>query len=328
LVKVLVTGGAGFIGQAMIKNLLKRNVEVRAFDIVNCPIKEAESVVGSVMDVNSVNNAVRGCDHVIHLAAMLGVKKTDIRRLDCLDINILGTKNVLEACVKEGVKKVILSSSSEVYGDVNEDQITEESPLNPKSVYAVTKLCGEEYLQAYHRYYGLKYSIVRFFNVYGPNQVAEFVMPRFIKWASKGESPQVYGTGEQTRCFCYVDDAVEGVSLALFSEEANAKVFNIGNNTEPVSMKELALRVIKVSGKDIEPKMVPLENSDRTVEREIFKRMPSIEKAKKILGYTPKVSLDQGIKLVMDNSDKILETWFDPMTKARKSEEELRKPLK
>jgi UDP-glucose 4-epimerase len=312
--KVLVTGGAGFIGVAMTKCLLKKGFEVRALDVVKCPVKGAESYIGSIMDPNNVSNAVRGCDYVIHLAAMLGVRRTEIKLLECLNINILGTKNILDACVTEKIKKIVFSSSSEVYGEPAKVPISEEHPKAPKSVYGVSKTAGEEYLKAYKQYYNLDFSIVRFFNVYGPGQVAEFVLPRFVKAVVDGKQPSVYGDGDQVRAFCYVEDAVEGVFLALTHENADSEVFNIGNDTEPITMRDLADRVIKISKKDVTPLFIKMKESDRKAEREIVRRIPDLSKAKEVLGYQPNISLDDGIAKVIENGE-IVETWFEPLIK-------------
>ena len=174
--------------------------------------------------------------------------------------------------------------------------ITEDSPVNPISVYAVTKLVGEEYLRAYKEQYGLNYSVIRFFNVYGAGQVGQFVLQKFVEAIKKGESPQIYGSGDQTRCFCHVKDAAEGVVKVLFSPEANGEIINIGNDTQAVTINQLAEKVIEISGKKTVPRKVSFSQSDREEEREIFNRIPSVEKAKKILGFTPKISLEEGIK--------------------------------
>jgi len=315
--KVLVTGGGGFIGTIMLNKLLEKNFEVKAFDLgiqfeeENPPPEGAEVYKGSILDKNDLMKAIKGCDYVIHLAAALGVKRTEEERLATLNINIQGTVNVLEACVQDNIKKIVFSSSSEVYGEQTKLPIYEDNPLNPKSIYAVTKLAGEEYLRAFNQRYGLNYSVIRFFNVYGPGQVAEFVMPKFIYMVRNDIPPKIYGKGNQTRAFCYVEDAVEGMYLSLTNDKANSDVFNIGNDTEPITMEGLAKRIIKISGKDIEPEYIPLEKSDRTEKREIVKRIPDISKARKVLGYEPKISLDEGIKRTL-NQASIKKTWALP----------------
>ncbi len=143
--KVLVTGGGGFIGSSVARCLLDNGIDVRIIDIMESDVNGVEKIKGSILDQNVVSEAVRGCDAVIHLAAMLGVRKTEIERLDCLNINIVGTVNMLEACVKDGVKRIVFSSSSEIYGEPDISPIKEESEKKPKSVYALTKLISEEY---------------------------------------------------------------------------------------------------------------------------------------------------------------------------------------
>jgi len=310
--KVLVTGGNGLIGRSVVNALLKEGLSVRSMDLAKNGNTGIEHVVGSILDVNNVNQAVRGCDAVIHLAAKLGVKRTETQRLETLNINIQGTVNVLEACVKNDIEKVIFSSSSEVYGDQNVELISEICPRNPKSIYGVTKLASEEYLQAYNSYYDLDYSILRYFNVYGPGQVAEFVLPRFIKATMESNSPIIYGDGSQIRSFCYVDDIARGTLLALLSKKANSEVFNIGNDKDKITILETAKKVIEVSGKNFIPQLVSFNDADRTTDRDIKNRIPDISKARKILGYEPEVFLEEGIKKVMD-AGEIPVSWIEPM---------------
>lgn len=305
---VLVTGGAGFIGQAVCAALTGRGYTVTALDIDNITHKcffddpvvlpQVKKVRGSILDAPFIDSMMRGQDMVIHLAAALGVHYTDNRPRECLNTNIMGTVNILEACVKERVKKIVFSSSSEVYGEPERVPIVEDDRKNPMSVYAVTKLAAEEYLRAYNSYYKLDYGIIRFFNVYGLHQVAQFVLPKFVRAVQAGEAPVVYGDGSQVRAYCYVDDAAVGVVKVLESTAAE-KVFNIGNDTEPVSVLELARRVAQVLGRpELAPRIVPFSESDRKPGREIYNRLPSLERAKQILGYAPTVSLDEGIRRV------------------------------
>ncbi|MGD2091960.1 MAG: NAD-dependent epimerase/dehydratase family protein [Candidatus Aminicenantes bacterium] len=297
--RVMVTGGGGFIGMKVIEELWKRDCEVVYFDVIEPKLKGIKRVNrGTILDQYDLASAVRGCDYAVHLAAVLGVQRTDNNRLETLYINIQGTLNVIEACVKEGVKKVVFSSSSEVYGDQDTLPLTENNPLNPKSVYAVSKITGEQYLQAYSDMYGIQYNIVRFFNVYGEYQREEFVLPRFVQRVVNNEAPIIYGDGEQVRSFCYVEDAARGLVDALLTE-TNGEVFNIGNDREPISMKDLANKVIELSGKSLIPEFVSYEQSDRESSREISKRIPCIKKAKSLLGYEPTFSLEQGLKRML-----------------------------
>ncbi len=298
--KVLITGGAGFIGSAIAKNLSDRGFTVKSFDINKPKEMFGEYINSTIMYPDELYESIKGCDYVIHLAARLGVKQTEHKRISCLNINIQGTRNVIEACTKAGIKKILFSSSSEVYGEPLKTPICETDPVSPKSVYAVTKLAGEEYLRAYQQEHGLNYSIVRFFNVYGSEQVENFVMPRFIRAVTEDQSPTIYGEGNQIRSFCHVNDAAQGVYLALTSDKSNSEIFNIGNDRADITMKDLAYKVIKLSGKNIEPYFVPMEQSDRTNEREIIKRIPDISKAKELLNYNPTVTLDEGITDIME----------------------------
>lgn len=294
--KVLVTGAGGFIGTRVVQELWNRGCEVAYFDVIEPKIEGIKRVNrGTILDQYDLALAAKGCDYAIHLAALLGVQKTDNNRLETLHVNIQGTLNFIEACLKERVKKVIFSSSSEVYGEQQILPITEDNPLNPKSVYAVTKIVGEEYFRAYSEMYGMNYNIVRFFNVYGEYQREDFVLPRFVYNVVNCKAPTIYGHGNQNRSFCYVEDAARGLVDALFSE-TSGEVFNIGNNSEPISMKDLAYKVIRLYGKPIEPEFVGYEDSDRESAREIEKRIPSIDKAKKILEYEPRIPLEEGLK--------------------------------
>jgi UDP-glucose 4-epimerase len=294
--RVLVTGAGGFIGKQVIEELTQRGFEVVFFDVI-APLNKniTRSYRGTILDPYEIAMAVRGCEYAVHLAAMLGVERTDKNRLECLYINIQGTINVLEACVKEGVKKVIFSSSSEVYGEQAVIPIKEDAPLNPKSVYAATKIVGEHYLKAYSETYPIRHNIVRFFNVYGENQREDFVMTRFFRAAMAGKAPQVFGTGKQARAFCHVSDAARGMVDVLLSQH-DGEVFNIGNPAESTSMMDLARRVIATTGQKLEPQLVGYEQSDRLASREIDRRLPDIGKAQQKLGYKPTVSLDEGLK--------------------------------
>ncbi len=301
MLKVLITGGAGFIGSKIAELCLKAGLWVRVFDLAR-PVNPAihEAIVGSILDPYEVSVAARGCEFVVHAAAALGVERTESQRLECLHINIQGTVNVLEACVKEDVRKVLFTSSSEVYGDGNgAAPFEEDSSLNPKSNYAITKLVGEEYLRAYYQSYGLQYAIVRFFNVYGENQTEKFVIPRFVKSVLAGQPPRIYGSGRQVRSFCHVDDAASGAVLALLSDRSEREILNIGNPSEPITILELGEKVISLAGKSLKPELVGFEQSDRTGEREVHWRVPSIEKARGLLGYEPRICLEEGLRRLL-----------------------------
>ena len=289
--KILVTGGAGFIGKNMVKTLKEKH-EVVVFD---------QSEGCDVLDREQLLEATRGCDAVFHLAAFLGVRNTEENPLKTLDVNIIGVRNVLDACVKNDVKRVVFSSSSEVYGNPEKTPVAESDRLAPVSVYGYTKIIGENYVKAYAAEYGLKYAIVRYFSVYGPGQRTDFVLPKMVHRAVRGEPLEIYGSGEQVRAFTHVKDIVNGTILAF--EKGSNDVFNIGNPGEPVTMNQLAARVLKITGSSSQVRHVPFEKSDRSEAREIFKRIPDIIKARRMLGYVPVKSLDDGISDVMRNEN-------------------------
>jgi len=302
--KILVTGGGGFLGKKTVSVLSKMGHEVISFDITtfnndkakNLPYK---SVWGSILNPYDIDKAIKDCDTVIHLAALVGVEITEKKSLQCLHINIRGTSNVLDAAVKNNVKKIIFSSSSEVYGEQKQFPISENANLTPKSNYGISKIAGEEYVKAYNQLYDLKFNICRFFNLYGSEQKDNFVIPKFAK-AIKGEKTiKVYGDGKQIRAYCHVDDAANGIVSILEKGQENT-IYNVGNDTEPISVLELAKKMVNVSGKNIKIEKIPFEQSDRESNREIFRRQPSIEKLKKQTKYIPKIKLETGIKEILD----------------------------
>ncbi len=297
--RVLVTGAGGFIGTSLIKELWRRNCEVVYFDLIDPKIEGIKRMnLGTVLDPHDLALAVRGCDYAIHLAALLGVQRTEANRLECLHININGTLNFIEACIKEKVRKMVFSSSSEVYGEQSVQPVREDSPLNAGSVYAVSKLAGEQYLRAYADMYDIEYNTVRFFNVYGEHQIDSFVLAKFIRSAVKGERLTVFGDGEQIRSFCYVDDAVRGLADVVFSGKSG-EIYNIGNDLEPITIRDLAEKIIRLTGKILEPLFLPYERADRSQDRDIKKRIPSIEKARRDLGYEPECLLDEGLEKLL-----------------------------
>lgn len=300
MAKVLVTGGSGLIGGYVVKELLKMQHEIVIYDIKKNVYNQDNRLAtfrwGSVLDPFSLSLAAKGCDYVIHLAALMGVQKTEKNKLACLYINIQGTINVLEASIKENIKKLVFTSSSEVYGESQGTPISEDFPLTPISVYGVSKLTSEEYLRAYKHEYGLDYSVVRYFNVYGDLQETDFVIPRFVKMVNEGRAPTVYGDGSQIRSFCHVEDAVRGTVDILFSEKCNSEDINIGSDTEPISIVNLAKKVIYLGKAKVAPQLIPYEESDRKISREIKVRVPSIAKAKALIGYIPRISLEEGIE--------------------------------
>ena len=307
--KILITGGAGCIGFEVAKQLLKEKYEVVVFDLHEQLIKVISKLKkyknckiysGTIMDVNALAEAAKDCNYVIHLAAYLGVNRTETNRLMCLDLNINGTKNVLDAAIlNKNIKKFIFASSSEVYGDPIKNPITEKAITQGKTVYAVSKLAGEELVKAYSKKFPkLKYTILRYFNTYGPNQIAQFVIPKFLSNIKKGKSPIVYGDGSQIRSYCYVSDTAVATIKCIGNLKSNGKIINIGNSYEPISLNDLSNLCVKLfSKKKMKVKFVNnFQKTDRSKNREIFERYSDTTLAKKIINFEAKVKLSGGLK--------------------------------
>lgn len=312
--KVLVTGGNGFIGTHIVRELVHRGIDVVSFDIISPHehIAGVEYYTGTVMDPFTISRLLKRCDAVFHLAAILGVKRADVDLLRCMTINIQGTINVLEACVMSGCTDIVLTSSSEVFGDVNTSKIHETSPFNPKSGYAVSKLASEHFVEAFRKEYGIQYRIVRFFNIYGPGQVAEFVLPRFIKMVQNNMPPRIYGDGQQVRSFCHIRDAGRAVVDLFLNENTRNQAFNVGNDLEPITMTGLAHRILHHMEADLVPEYVSFDGSDRQSCREIYYRVPDITKIRQCISYAPALSLDEGIRDVIASND-IPDSWLEPI---------------
>ncbi len=316
---VIVTGGAGCIGLEVCKQLSQRGVEVRLFDLpeqilrVKHVIPSAVKIsYGSILDPSSLRDAMEGCDAVIHLAAMLGVRRTELNKLRCLDINVEGTKEILEYAVTHRLKKIVFASSSEVYGEPLQNPVNEQAPTLGSSVYAISKLMGEALCKAYaQRYPRLSYVILRYFNTYGPFQTAQFVIPKFVAGVLKDQPPTIYGNGSQKRSYSHVNDVARATVEALLREEADSHIFNIGNGERPIDLWELAHLVISVAGKP--NKLVPLHQpdynfTDRTADREISHRVCDTSKAREVLEVKPHVPLEEGLRLLLE-SGNIFERW-------------------
>ena len=312
--RVVVTGGAGFIGREAIRKFVAAGYDVLCFDLAE-QISRHKAILneigelgcltlahGSILDRNSLRNAMDGADIVIHLAAMLGVKKTEDNKLGCIEVNITGTDNVLAAAATHGVKKFIFASSSEVYGEPDTNPITELQTTKGKTVYAVTKIAGEELTKGYNqRYPSMDFTIIRFFNTYGEGQVAQFVLAKWVMNALQGINPVVYGDGNQTRSYGHVDDVTKGVQMIIENKKSNGKTYNLGNSTQVRTLKELAQQVIDIVAPNKDLKVEVLGNfdgADRIPEREIHIRYCDTSYANRELGYEPKITVEEGIRRI------------------------------
>ena len=308
--RYLITGGAGFIGSHLTGSLLANGHDVVILDDLstgahtnlNSIDQKYEFVNGSILDKKLVDKLVEKSDFVVHLAAALGVLKIINQPLESLKINIQGTENVLEA-VDKYKKPVLIASTSEIYGKNYKVPLNEEDdrvlghPLISRWSYSEAKAVDESLAYFYFLQNDLPVRIVRFFNTVGPRQVGNYgmVLPRFVKSALTGEPLQVYGSGDQIRCFCHVSDAVRALTLIMDSTKTIGQVFNVGNNQQ-VSIMHLAERVIQVTNSKSNIVKVAYEEVYPEGFEDMQMRVPDISKIKKVLGWTPEINLDQIIK--------------------------------
>jgi len=299
--KVLITGGSGFIASHLVNHLLEKGHKVKVLDLKEPHInhKNLEFVKKSILD--NIIQDIKGCEAVFHFAALLGVDNSDRRPLDTMKVNLEGSVNVFKSALDAGVNKMIFSSSSEVYGEPRELPIKEESVKGPVSTYGVSKLASEIYAKAFNQEKGADIKIVRFFNVYGPGQENNWVVPIFINKALKNEPITVFGNGNQTRCFTYVEDIADGV-LKVFEKGKTGEAYNIGSN-EPTTILELAQIVKDAAKSKSEIVKLGFGKDTRLKEREIEYRIPDISKMKAI-EWQPKTAVREGVRKVLESMEK------------------------
>lgn len=306
--KCLITGGAGMIGLATAKLLLEKGFEVHIFDLAEQIARTKKKIsneikihYGSILDYNALKKSMNKCDIVFHFAAMLGVAKTEGDKYSCLNINTNGTYNALRASVKNKVKRFIFASSSEVYGEPLKNPITEAQITQGKTIYGITKLMGEQQCIAFKQKFGLDYTILRFFNTYGPGQKNNFAITKFINLAKQNKKIIINGNGNQLRSYMYVSDAANASIKASISIKCKNQILNIGNGNENISLTNLVKLISRTLGVDTNFKLdKKFLNTDRTINREIFNRYCSSKKAQRLLKWKPKVKLIEGIRLTSE----------------------------
>jgi UDP-glucose 4-epimerase len=309
--RILVTGGAGFIGSCLAQRLADdpENYVVIVDNLLTgsenkLPLSVHDNVrfikadVNDLSDVAAIFHSFR-FDYVFHYAALVGVKRTLANPVMVLnDLN--GIRNILNLCKNTGVKRVYYSSSSEVYGEpVEFPQNEHTTPLNSRLPYAIVKNVGEAYLRAYHQEYGLEYTIFRFFNTYGPKQSIDFVMSKFLRSALANQDITIYGDGSQTRTFCYIDDNIDATLKAFYDNEVVNDVANIGNDFE-TTILDLARKVIEVSESKSKIVFLPaLKEGDMT------RRCPDISIMRALLDRRM-TTLEEGISKLIDARQYII----------------------
>ena len=309
--RILVTGGAGFIASDLALKLATepRNEVVVVDNLLTGDLRKLptegrpnltyiKADVNRFEDISSVFYAYR-FDHVFHYAAVVGVRRTIENPVMVLR-DVDGIRNILDLAKNTGVKRVIFSSSSEVYGEpVEIPQNERTTPLNSKLPYAIVKNLAEAFLRSYQKEYGLDYTVFRFFNTYGPKQSKDFVVSKFIRAALSGDDITIYGDGKQTRTFCYIDDNVDACLNAYYKGLVMNDVANIGSDLE-ITILDLAKLIIDLTGSRSQlVYLPPLEEGDMT------RRMPDITRMRELLGREP-VHLRAGLERILADTRFIL----------------------
>lgn len=315
--RALITGGAGFIGSHLAEKLLKDGNKVAVIDNLSTgSLKNIESlkehhdfefVAGDICNAKLMESLVEQCDVIFHLAAAVGVRLIAEDPVHTIETNIGGTEIVLDIANKFG-KKTLIASSSEVYGKneavpfCEEDDIVLGSTSLSRWSYACSKAIDEFLGLAFYQQYGLEVVIGRFFNTIGPRQTGQYgmVVPRFVQSALKDEPVLIYGTGKQSRCFCYVADLIEAITELMRCKQAAGKVYNIGSSQE-ISIEELADKIIEMTGSKSKKQFVPYEVAYGRPIEDMMRRVPNLERIKKTINWKPKTDLNKAIRAIIEH---------------------------
>ncbi len=312
---VLITGGAGFIGTALTRRLVEKN-HVRVFDnlrrnaLGDSELRDhphVELVVGDVRDQAALAEVVDGADYVIHMASIAGVDTVLKNPVLTMEVSLEGTMNALRATLAAGgVRRFIDFSTSEVFGSyafrVREADVTSLGAVGEaRWTYAVSKLATEHLAHNYWKQHGLPTCSIRPFNIYGPGQVGEGAVHAFVTRALRDEPIHIHNEGDQIRAWCFIDDIVEGILLAMERPEAVGEAFNIGNPRSSVTIYQLARLVVRLTGSRSEIRFVDWDFPD------VELRIPDVRKAEKLLGFRAAVDLEDGLSRTIDWYRKKLE---------------------
>jgi len=306
--KILVTGGAGFIGSHLSEALLRLGANVTALDNFDDFYQGKEANVegllkseqfrlvrGSVLDLNLLSTLVKGADAVVHLAAQAGIRYCNDHPFKANEVNVTGTMNVLVSARRMGVKKLVCASSSSVFGDPIRIPMNEAHQTEPNNPYGATKLAAEKYCTSFMKAYGMDITCLRYFSVYGPRGRPDQVLYSFAEKVSRGEAPVIYGDGSYSRDFTFVSDAVSATVLALYLD-FGGKVLNIGYGKD-FKIIDVARKVIAHYGGRLEPQFVKQYQGD------FSRTLCDNELARRTLGWRPEIAFDDGLARFLE--------WFD-----------------
>jgi len=306
--KVLVTGAEGFIGSHLTELLVEKGFEVKAFVRYNFKndwgwLEESkykndiEIYTGDVRDYDSVYDAMKGVDVVFHLAALIGIPYSYISPLAYIKTNTEGTYNILESGRKLNLKRIIITSTSEIYGTAQYVPIDEKHPYNPQSPYAASKAAADHLALSYYRSFGTPITIIRPFNTYGPRQSARAVIPTIISQILAGKKQIKLGNLSPTRDLNYVKDIANGFITVGLHENTIGDVYNLGSGQE-ISIGDLAQKIIELTGKKVE--IIEDAQRIRPEKSEVERLLSNAEKARKTTGWKPKYTLEEGLKETID----------------------------
>lgn len=309
--RILVIGGAGFIGSHVVEALLETDVaEVVIFDNFSRGTRKNINVAltnprcriyqhgGDIRDIDLLDDAIRNCDGVVHLAGMWLLHCLDFPRT-AFEVNVAGTFNVLEACVRHNVKRLVYSSSASVYGDAVRTPMNEDHPLNNRNFYGATKISGEAMCRAFHTQHNLSYIGLRYMNVYGPRQdqyaVYTGVIPRLLNAVDGNVRPEIHGDGSQSYDFVYVRDVAKANILALQSDAVD-KFYNIGTGVQ-TSISDLVSDILHLTSSSLIPRYIPYSEND--ARQFVRKRVGAVDLARTELGFSAETSLSDGLRRLM-----------------------------
>ena len=307
--RIGVTGAGGFIASHLIERLLNEGAKVRAFIrytsrgdegnvryIPETLWKDLEIISGNLLDSSAVDNFVKGVDILFHLGSLIAIPYSYVHPREVIETNVIGTLNVIEASRNHGIENIIHTSTSEVYGTAQYTPIDEHHPLQGQSPYSASKIGADKVAESYYSSFGIPVKVVRPFNTFGPRQSARAVIPTIITQVLGGDEV-LLGDITPTRDFTYVDDTVEGFLKIAESDEAIGKVVNIGSGKE-ISIGDLAIKIGDIIGNEI--KISSDDMRLRPTKSEVRRLLADISLAKSLLGWKPKISLTEGLKLTID----------------------------
>jgi len=315
--KALITGGAGFIGSHLAERLLKEGDRVTVVDNLSTGSlknvkdfsnhRKFDFIEGDICDIKLMERVVKKCDVIFHLAAAVGVRLIADRPVHTIETNIGGTEVVLNAANRYG-RRTLIASSSEVYGKNEtvpfreEDDIVLGSTSLSRWSYACSKAIDEFLGLAFNQQYGLEVVIGRFFNTIGPRQTGQYgmVVPRFVQSALKNKPLLIYGTGQQRRCFCYVDDVVEAIVGLMNCKNSAGKVYNIGS-TEEISIEGLADKIIEMTDSRSKKEFVSYEKAYGKPIEDMMRRLPHLGRIKETIGWEAKTPLDKTLQVIIES---------------------------